>query len=595
MSYDSWPSLPAMFFDQAGKKGDDPFLWTKQGGLYRSLSYKETAREVRALASALALSGIAPGDRVVIVSENRPEWAIADLAIMTAGGITVPAYTTNTSRDHRHVLTDSGARGVIVSTRALAARLLPAVAECPGVRFVIALEAIEAGGLIQVPLLAWEPMIARFRDQEDAQIEARLRRLKRDDVACLIYTSGTGGNPKGVMQRHESLMHNCMGAAHLLEQLGLGDEVFLSFLPLSHSYEHTCGLYFPISVGAEIYFAEGVETLANNLVEARPTILVSVPRLFEVLRGRITQGAKKKGGLTYLLFKLTMSLGRRAYQRQGRLDPFSALINRLLDRIVRRKARARFGGRLKAMISGGAPLNPDVGLFFTSLGLRLLQGYGQTEAAPVVSCNPPFQVKLDTVGPPLKDVEVKIAEDGEILVRGPLVMSGYWNDAVATHNVLKDGWLHTGDIGEFDADGFLEITDRKKDIVVLSGGDNVSPQRLEGILGLQTEIAQAMTYGDRHPYMVALIVPDEGFARAWAAANGRGADLASLVTDSAFHAAMSQAVERANRDLASLERVKRFVLTAEPFSIENGQMTPTLKVRRHEVLKVYRERLEALY
>lgn len=595
MSYDTWPSLPAMFFDQAGRRGERPFMWAKRGGLYRSISYGETAREVRALASALAASGIARGDRVVIVSENRPEWAIADLAIMTAGGITVPAYTTNTSRDHRHVLNDSGARGVIVSTRALAARLLPAVAECPGVRFVIAIEAIEAGGMIQVPLLAWEPLIARFRDQEDAQIEARLAKVARDSIACLIYTSGTGGNPKGVMQRHESLMHNCMGAAHLLEQLGLGDEVFLSFLPLSHAYEHTCGLYFPISVGAEIYFAEGVETLANNLIEARPTLLVSVPRLFEVLRGRILQGAKKKGGLTFLLFRLTMALGKRAYRAEGRLDPLSALLNRLLDRIVRRKAQARFGGRLKAMISGGAPLNPDVGLFFTAIGLRLLQGYGQTEAAPVISCNPPSRVKLDTVGPPLKGVEVQIADDGEILVRGPLVMTGYWNDQVTSHNALRDGWLHTGDIGAFDADGYLKITDRKKDIVVLSGGDNVSPQRVEGILGLQAEVAQAMAYGDRHAYMVALIVPDEAFARSWASANGKPADLAGLVAHPAFHLAIGQAVERANRDLSSIERVKRFALAAEPFSIDNGQMTPTLKVRRHEVLKVYRERLEGLY
>jgi long-chain acyl-CoA synthetase len=313
------------------------------------------------------------------------------------------------------------------------------------------------------------------------------------------------------------------------------------------------------------------------------------------MRGRILQATRKKGPLTRLLFGLTLALGARAHRQAGRLGPFAGLLNRLLDRLVRRKAAARFGGRLKAMIAGGAPLNPEVGLFFVSLGLRLLQGYGQTEAAPVVACNPPFGIRLDSVGPPFKEVEVRIADDGEILVRGPLVMAGYWQDPVATGAALREGWLHTGDIGRLDQDGYLYITDRKKDIVVLSGGDNVSPLRLEGLLALQAEIAQAMAYGDRHPCMVALIVPEEGFLRAWAAAHGKQAVLAELSGDAEFHQAIGQAVERANRDLSSVERIKRFAIAVEPFTVDNGQMTPTLKVRRHEVLKVYRERLEGLY
>jgi long-chain acyl-CoA synthetase len=274
---------------------------------------------------------------------------------------------------------------------------------------------------------------------------------------------------------------------------------------------------------------------------------------------------------------------------------FEWLANRLMDVLVRRKAAARFGGRLKAMIAGGAPLNPDIGLFFTALGLRLLPGYGQTEAGPVVSCNPPFGTKLDAVGPPFKEVEVRIAEDGEILVRGPLVMSGYWGDPTSTRAALRDGWLHTGDVGRIDEDGHLHITDRKRDIIVLSGGDNVSPQRVEGILMLQHEIGQAMAFGDRRPYVSALIVPDEGFLQSWAEANGRAADLAALADDPRLREAIATAVERANHDLSSIERIKRFAIAREPFSIENGQMTPTLKVRRHEVLKVCRERLEALY
>ncbi len=595
MSYETWPSLPAMFFAQAERLGAQPFLWAKRNKVYAATSYSETAREVKALARALVALGLEPGGRVVLISENRPEWGMADLAIMTAGGIAVPAYTTNTTRDHRHILTDSGALAVIVSTKALAKRVLPALVECRGVRFVITIEPIDAGGLIDVPMHDWDGLLAAHRIDDDALIEARLAALKRDDIACLIYTSGTGGNPKGVMQRHESIMHNCKGANLLLQQIGLGDDVFLSFLPLSHAYEHTAGLYFPISIGAQIYYAEGVETLSANLIEARPTIMVSVPRLFEVLRARILQGAKQKGGLRYHLLNLTLHLGRRAHLSPNGLSLPARLLNRLLDRLVRRKAAARFGGRLKAMISGGAPLNIDVGLFFASLGLRLLQGYGQTEAAPVIACNPPNRVKLHTVGPPLDGVEVKIADDGEILVRGPLVMSGYWNDSAASRNALRDGWLHTGDVGRLDEDGYLQITDRKRDVIVLSGGDNVSPQRLEGILNLQAEIAQAMAFGDRHPYVVALIVPDESFVRDWASAHGKKGALSDLAGDAAFIQAIGAAVERANRDLSSIERIKRFVVATEPFTTDNSQMTPTLKVRRHEVLKVYGEKLEGLY
>ncbi|MEE8171355.1 MAG: AMP-binding protein, partial [Alphaproteobacteria bacterium] len=270
-------------------------------------------------------------------------------------------------------------------------------------------------------------------------------------------------------------------------------------------------------------------------------------------------------------------------------------LNRLLDRLVRAKVRARFGGRLKAMISGGAPLNPQVGIFFTALGIRLLQGYGQTEAAPVISCNPPNRIKLHTVGPALERVEVKIAEDGEILARGDMVMIGYWNDAASTRKVLRDGWLHTGDIGHLDEDGYILITDRKKDIIVLSGGDNLSPQRVEGMLTLQPEIAQAMVYGDKHAHLVALLVPDEDFVRDWRRANGAAGDFAALAGDGDFVKALGEAVERANADLSPTERVKRHMLAEAPFTVDNELMTPTLKVRRHKILEIYGAALEALY
>jgi long-chain acyl-CoA synthetase len=300
--------------------------------------------------------------------------------------------------------------------------------------------------------------------------------LGRDDLACFIYTSGTGGQPKGVMLSHGNIMANIRGVWALLERIGMGEEVFLSFLPLSHAYEHTAGQFLPIALGAQIYYAEGVETLTTNMLEARPTIMTCVPRLYEVLRHKIVAAIERQNGIQARLFHLAVDLGRRRY-RDGRLPLPLALVDRLLDPLVRAQVKARFGGRLKALISGGAPLNVDIGLFFTALGLPVLQGYGQTEAAPVVSVNLPDRPKLDTVGPPLDGVEVKIAEDGEILIRGDLVMRGYWKDEEATAQVLRDGWLHTGDIGEIDADGYIKITDRKKDIIVNSGGDNIAPAR----------------------------------------------------------------------------------------------------------------------
>ncbi len=592
--YERWPNLPAMFFERAQELDARPLFWAKKEGRYAPLSWRDAAAQANALARGLRALGIAPGERVALISENRPEWGVADVAIMAAGALTVPAYTTNTTRDHRHVLIDSGASAAIVSTPRLAARVLPAVLQSPALKFVVGIERIREHEGTSVKLFPWTDVLALGRREPD-DLGPRLARIAREDVACLIYTSGTGGNPKGVMLSHRAILHNCRGAYRLLEEFGLSDEVFLSILPLSHSYEHTAGLHFPISIGAQIYYAEGVETLANNFVEARPTLMIAVPRLYEVMRQRILRGVERQGGFKAKLFRSTLELGSRAYAKGGALPLGPRLLDRVLDRLVRTKVRARFGGRLKAMVSGGAPLNHDVGLFFTALGVRVLQGYGQTEAAPVIACNPPGKVKLRTVGPPVEGVEVKIADDGEVLVRGPLVMNGYWNNPEATAEVLREGWLNTGDIGRFDEDGYLLITDRKKDIIVISGGDNISPQRVEGILALQPEIAQAMVYGDRHPHLVALIVADAAFAERWSHGHGVPADPAALSQNPEFVKRIAKAVEAANLDLSVIERIKRFALAKAPFTIDNAQLTPTLKLKRHAILAEYRESLEALY
>jgi long-chain acyl-CoA synthetase len=405
-------------------------------------------------------------------------------------------------------------------------------------------------------------------------------RPARDDVACLIYTSGTGGTPRGVMLTHANILNNCWSAFDLLEEVGRGDEVFLSFLPLSHSYEHSAGQFLAISVGAEIYYAEGADKLAANLLETRPTITTAVPRLFEAMHQRIERQVKGQPALRRWLFEKTVALGVKRYEAPDALTVLDRLLDLILERLVRAKVRGRFGGRLKALVSGGAPLNYHDGVFFHALGVPVLQGYGQTEASPFISCNRPRRIKLHSVGPPLLGVEVKIADDGEILARGPMVMKGYWGDDAGTAATVRDGWLHTGDIGRLDADGCLVITDRKKDIIVISGGDNISPAKVEAELTREPEIAQAMVYGDKHPNLVALIVPEEHLAQ-------RDADSVRSV--------VAAAVERANGRLSQLEKIRAFTLASEPFTTDNALMTPTLKIRRHAIRAVYRDQLEALY
>jgi long-chain acyl-CoA synthetase len=592
--YERWSSLPQMFLEQAARHAMAPFLWRKQNGAWRALTYGQVATTVRRLARGLAALGLRAGERVVLVAESRPEWVIADLAIMSAGGITVPAYTTNTPADHQHVLTHSGATAAIVSTKALAKRLLPAAIEAPELRWVIAIEDLDLAQRPAKAIFGWDGVLSAGDGAPDL-VAQRVARIKRTDTACFIYTSGTGGTPKGVMLSHGSILANCRGAHGVLAQLGLDREAFLSFLPLSHAYEHTAGLYFPISIGAEIYYAESVEKLMENIAEVRPSIMTAVPRLYEVIHQRILRGLAKAKPFQQRCFELALDLGRKRYEYPGSLTPIERLLDKAAEFLVRRKLRQRFGGRLKAFVSGGAALNTEIGTFFLALGVRILQGYGQTEAAPVISVNLPKRVKIDTVGPPMDGVELRIAADGEILVRGEMVMQGYWRDPEATAKAIDGGWLHTGDIGMLDADGYLKITDRKKDIIVLTGGDNVSPARIEGFLVLQPEIGQAMVFGDRKPHLVALLVPEAEFLAAWARSHGRPDDLAQVHDDPDLVRAMGEAVDRVNANLSPIERIRRFAVASEAFTIDNAMLTPSLKIRRHKIRERFGPLLEGLY
>lgn len=588
-------NLPGLFFKQAEKFRDAPFLSIKEEGCWITQSWSKIADDVLALARGLKERGIERGDRVVIVSENRPEWLIADLAIMTLGAITTPAYTTNTSEDHLHLLRDSGAKTVIVSTENLLENLLPAAQKVPAIEMVVIMDHTVTSDVGEFKICHWGhllsegPLLGRDKLIED---------IKRTDAACIIYTSGTSGNPKGVLLSHGAILCNCTGAHMFLRDVPgfkQGCETFLSFLPLSHSYEHTCGQFLPISIGAQIFYAEGPDKLVANMAEVQPTIIAAVPRLYEAIRARIRRGIEGVGGMQKNLFETTIALGRKKYESMSRLTIKEKLQDTALEYLVRRKIRARFGGKLKTFVSGGAALNYDVGVEFLALGLNILQGYGQTESAPVVSCNAYAKNKLRTVGPPLSGVEVKIANDGEILVRGELLMDGYWNKPDETNETIRDGWLHTGDIGVLDEDGYIEITDRKKDIIVNSGGDNISPARVESMLTETMEIEQALVFGDKKPHLVALIVPSVDYASEWASKNKADHDIDLFIKDIEFVKGIEQSVDRVNKKLSIIERVRRFIIIPQAFSVENGMMTPTLKLRRHNILSQYGKDLKALY
>ncbi len=595
MAIKQWNSLTQMFFEQAVALRDKPLLFSKNKETWQSETWTEVAEKITRLGAALRAMGIDKGDRVVIVSENRPEWMVADFAIMAIGAVSVPTYTTNTVRDHLHIIENSGAKAAIVSTKNLARTFLRAAHQCDELQHAIVMERVSIEQQLNVTVYEWDKVLA----DQPTDIEGfreNCAGVSRDDIACIIYTSGTGGAPKGVMLHHGSLLHNAEGASTVIEPLGLKNNAFLSFLPLSHAYEHTTGLCWPLTIGAEIWYAESIEKLATNMAEARPTVMVVVPRLFEMLRTRITRGVQADGGLKAKLFDRALALGFKVQRDREPLSLFEKLEDWFLNRTVRKKVRKQFGGRLKALVSGGAPLSPDVGYFFASLGLPLMQGYGQTESGPVVSVNPPWAPKMHTVGTLFDKTEAKIADDGEILLKGELVMKGYWRNQKATEETIKDGWLHTGDIGHFDDDGYLEITDRKKDIIVNDKGDNVSPQRVEGLLALEDEIAQAMIYGDKRPHMVALIVPDSDWLVGWAKENGKSAArLEKLYDDNDLRKAIDAAVARINKRLSNIEKVRKFTLAKEAFTIENAQMTPSLKLRRHVVKEVYKDELEGMY
>ena len=511
---------------------------------------------------------IKKGDRCLLISENRPEWMISDLSIMLAKGITVPAYTTYTERDYEYIIDDCEPTIIIVSDKTQYEKVKNIIPKKNFIKKVIMFENIN--DLDNNIILNIDNIFKKENYNENIFGDLK---IQRKDIACIIYTSGTQGKPKGVMLSHGGIINNCEGAYSLLIEFISKKPKFLTWLPLSHSYEHTVQ-FVQIVVAAKVFYAESIDKLIKNMSDCSPEIMTAVPRFYQNLYQKINVSFSKTTGLKKLLVSQTVNLGKKKLNKE-KLSLSEKFINFICEKLVRKKIKNQFGGSLKAFISGGGALDKEVGSFLNAIGLPTLQGYGLTETSPVVSCNHIDNIRVETVGPPFKGNLVKIADDGEILVKGENVMLGYWKNEKETNKVLKDGWLFTGDIGEFDGE-FLKITDRKKDIIITPGGDNISPVKIENDLNKLNFIEQSLVYGDGKPYLICLIV------------------LSSQYQDISKEK-IQEEIEKTNKNLSKIENIKKFIIVKDQFTIENGMMTPTMKLKRYKIIKNYQDDIEKLF
>ena len=551
-------SLVELYFNKCNETDNNkPFLkWLKPGK--PSYSWGDIQEKIFKLSHKIK-SLIKEGDRCLILSENRPYWLMSDIAVMNAGGISVPIFTTYSSNDYKYILNDCKPSLIIVSNNDQFKKIKDYINVQE--QKVISFEEIDAESLLIKDIL------------NETNYEKKINQsLKRNMPACIIYTSGTSGIPKGVVLSHGGILSNCEGAVELLEPLTkIKDPTFLTWLPLSHSYEHTVQ-FIQIIIGAKVFYAESLEKLISNMGIAKPTIMTAVPRFYQNLFTKINMNFEKQTGIKKKLINKTLELGKKMLKKE-KFNLKEIVINFLCNILVRKKIQSQFGGNLQAFVSGGGALDRKIGEFLNAIGLPTLQGYGLTEASPVVSCNLPHLVKVDTVGPPFRTNEVKIAEDGEILIKGENVMLGYWNNLEETNKVIKNEWLYTGDIGEIDKYGYLKITDRKKDIIINLGGDNIAPSKIENILCLNEFIKQSFVYGDKKNFLVALLVVEKETNK----------EKIKII------------LEKINKNLTLIEKIRKFTLINEEFTIDNGMLTPTLKLKRKEIIKNYKHQLENLY
>lgn len=589
-------NLAEAFFIQAQKFSDKPVFSYKSKGRWVDISYQEAATLIRRLSAALRRLGVKKGDKLAILSENRPEWALSDLATLTLGAIDVPVYATETPDHIAYLLEHSESRMAFVSNKDQLAKLFKVKEEITNLERVIVFD--EDGVEFNEGVLSWKSLIKNESPLSDEELEGYLGSVDREDMATLIYTSGTTGIPKGVMITHGNLISNALGALDVVPSID--DPVLLSFLPLSHSFERTCGYYTPLFLGAKIAYAESLDKLTENLKEVRPHLLISVPRVYEKMYMRIQEGLKEASAIKRGLFSFALKVGRSVLERELNDLEVPLWLHAfyiLADKLVYSKIRQFFGGRFIMAVSGGAPLSKDIAEFFSSLSLIVLEGYGLTETSPVVCANRIPQRKLGTVGKTLPGVEVKLAPDGELLVRGPNVMKGYYKMDKETKEVLEpEGWLHTGDVAEIDPEGFIRIVDRKKDILVTAGGKNVAPQPIENMLKTFPIVGDVCVVGDKKKFISALIVPNpEEAKKLLGEKEYESLSPKDLTQHPKIHQAIQEAVDAVNARLARYEQIKRFALLTNIFSLETGEITPTLKVRRKAVIDQYIKLIDALY
>jgi long-chain acyl-CoA synthetase len=590
-------TLTRLFFDAVARFDKPDALQVKVKGTYQPISSRTLGDRVRRLALGLQELGVQPGDRVALFSENRPEWAIADYACLTASLTDVPLYPNLPPEQAAYILNDSGAVAIFVSDATQAAKIAEVRAKCTVLRYVITFAAERHEGVDLTLAEVEQRGVSVDDDTRAARYREHALAVKPDDVATLIYTSGTTGEPKGVMLTHDNLYSNVMAAAACIPFEG--KDVCLSFLPLSHIFERMAGHYLMLHVGCSIAYAESIDTVPIDMQTVRPSIVLSVPRLYEKMYARVLENALSGGAIKKRIFFWARAVAERWADVKlagGTPAGLLALQYRIAQRLVFSKLQQRTGGRLRYFVSGGAPLAPEINKFFYAAGLVILEGYGLTETSPVISVNIPTAFRIGTVGKPVPGAEVMLAPDGEILTRGPHVMKGYYNKPEATREVMDaEGWFHTGDIGEL-RDGYLAITDRKKDIIVTAGGKNIAPQPIENTLKTNKYISQAVVIGDKRRFPVVLVVPNWENLEKWARIkNLLWTQRSQLLEMPIVHAKMEKEVYGRLTSLAKFETPKKVGLLEHDFSVERGELTPTLKVKRRVIDKAYRDLIDRLY
>ena len=578
-------NLPEIFLKNSLLFQDKTLFGYKEEGEWQSLSWDNTAKILENLASGLKEIGVKKNDKISIIADNSYQWCIIDLAIISLGGITVPGYTTSNKEEISYLLSHSETSIIFINSKLLpiVEKILPTLNK---IKYVVCVDELKTTKKIKFKklLYTYSELIKIGSKNKNKQnlLRESIKKIKKDDVTCIIYTSGTSSQPKGVMLTHASILSNIVGANELVKEIKVKDHRFLSIIPLSHAYEHTAGFFLPIYIGAEIYFNDNRDQIVSDLLSVKPTLMTAVPRLYEVLYKKINNQLATQNKVTQKLFYKTVALGTKTFKGFN-LSLIEKVENLILEKIVRKKLQRKFGGNLQAFISGGAALNEQVGLFFQSLGINILQGYGQTECSPLISCNPINKIKIDTVGVPIKGLKVKLSKEKEILVKGNSLMKGYWKDKNNTDKVIINGWLHTGDLGFIDDEGYIKISGRINEMIVNSGGENIAPVPIENLLLAYDEIEQAMIYGHNKPFLIALLVPNENLL------NSNSNNVQILTTQ------FQGIINNINKDLSPTKRIRKFIILEKYFTIDNNMLTPTLKIKRHKIFSNYYNEIQKLY